>query len=347
MIKEKISDEDRFLKAGMGIMKISRQNDQYSPYTLAVFKILNYLSEKPNYPADKIAEWTEKLNPEQLDATPFAFTDKDGNLKEIASKKEQYYMWRTKALLEKGLFDECLKTCQKALDEFEKLHYGNEIWFAWRIALCYEGLEKSDIALEKLIALLNKKKEWFIQKEIAGIYFLRNDLKHALKYAVDSALNSDNSDKKLSLYKLLAGILKGKNQIEEARKHIEWVYHTKRLNDHRIDDETRKLVDIFQIDITKNVDMKELKNDLKNIWEKLKYDSQEQFSGVIKSILPNGKAGFVETEGKKSYYFQFRDFKGSHNLIVLGQKVTFFLEEGFDVKKNRKTENATNLKPQK
>jgi tetratricopeptide (TPR) repeat protein len=347
MIKEKIQDEDRFFKAGMGIMKISRQNDQYSPYTLAVFKILNHLNEKPNYPADKIAEWTEKLNPEQLDATPFAFTDKDGNQREIASKKEQYYMWRTKALLEKGLFDECRETCQKALDEFEKLHYGNEIWFTWRIALCYEGLEKSDIALEKLIALLDKKKEWFIQKEIAGIYFARNDLKHALKYAVDSALNSDNSDKKLNLYKLLAGILKSRNQIEEASKHIELVYHTKRLNDHRIDEETQRLVETFQIDITKNVDMTELKKELKNIWEKLKYDSQEQLFGVIKSILPNGKAGFVETGSKQSYYFQFRNFKGNHNLIEPGQKVTFFLEDGFDIKKNRKTKNAINVKPQK
>ncbi|MBK8154461.1 MAG: hypothetical protein IPK61_16465 [Saprospiraceae bacterium] len=59
-------------------MKLSKQDDQYSPYTQTVFKILEYLNDKAIYPTDKILEWTDKLNFEILDNTPFSFTDNEG-----------------------------------------------------------------------------------------------------------------------------------------------------------------------------------------------------------------------------------------------------------------------------
>ncbi len=107
----------------------------------------------------------------------------------------------------------------------------------------------------------------------------------------------------------------------------------------------QNLINQFQIDTTKTIDLRNFERELKQLWEKLKFSNQTQLTGTIKAILPNGKAGFIETENKKSYYFQLRNYKAKSELAKVGQKVTFFLEEGFNTKKNPKTENAVNVKP--
>ncbi len=341
---EKVNDEPKFFKAGEGILKLSKQEDQYSPYTQTVFKVLQYLNDKAIYPTDKILEWTDKLNYEILDNTPFSFTDNEGKIRELAPKKEQYFMWRTKALLEKGLFGECIKLSQKALDTFENFHYGNEVWFARRISLSYKGLGQPETALEQLKSLLKRKNEWFIHKEIAEIYFEQGNNEQALKFAIDSALSFGDADKKLNLYKLLSEILIKNNEQEAAKKHIELMYQIRKANEWKIDNDLQNLINKFQIDTTKTVNLRDFERELKQLWEKLKFSNQTQLIGVVKSILPNGKAGFIEAENKKSYYFQLRNFKGKPELAKEGQKVSFFLEEGFDAKKNQKTVNAVNVK---
>ena len=342
---EKVNDEQRFLKAGEAILELSKQEDQYSPYTQTVFKILEYLNNKAIYPTDKILEWTDKLNFKILDNTPFSFTDNQGKTRELAPKKEQYFMWRTKALLEKGRFDECIKLSQEALDIFEKFHYDNDVWFFWRIALSYKGLGQPEKALEQLKSLLKRKNEWFIHKEIAEIYLEQGNHEQALKFAIDSALGFGDADKKLNVYKLLSEILMSKNQNEEAKKHIEFIYQIRKAKNWKMDIDLQNLINQFQIDTAKTIDLKNFEKELKKLWEKLKFSNQTQLTGTIKSILPNGKAGFIESENKKSYYFQLRNFKAKPELAKVGQKVTFFLEEGFDTKKNQKTENAVNIKP--
>ncbi|MDR1737916.1 MAG: hypothetical protein LBR66_03745, partial [Candidatus Symbiothrix sp.] len=81
---------------------------------------------------------------------------------------------------------------------------------------------------------------------------------------------------------------------------------------------------------------------LVEVWRKLEVRSQK-LEGKIKTILPGGKAGFVETAKGKSYYFSMRDFKGKPALAQVGKQVEFFLEEGFDAKKGKKTMNATEV----
>lgn len=345
IVVEKVNDEPKFFKAGEGILKLSKQDDQYSPYTQTVFKILEYLNDKAIYPTDKILEWTNKLNYEILDNTPFLFTDNEGKTRELAPKKEQYFMWRTKALFEKGLFDECIELSQKALDTFKNFHYSNEIWFARRISLSYKGLGQSETALEQLKSLLKRKDEWFIHKEIAEIYFEQGNNEQALKYAIDSALGFGDAGKKLNVYKLLSQILISNNQNEEAKKHVEFMYQIRKANERRIDNDLQNLINKFQIDTTKTVNLRDFERELKQLWEKLKFSNQTQLIGTIKSILPNGKAGFIETENKKSYYFKINNFLAKQKWCQVGNKVTFFLEEGFDTKKNQKTENAVNVKP--
>jgi tetratricopeptide (TPR) repeat protein len=261
IVVEKVTNEETFYKAGEAIVLLTRQEDIYAPYTIAIFKILDYLNQKSIYPKEKIWYWTNKLNPDLLETQPFSFTDREGKQREIASKLEQYYMYRNKVLLELGRWDECIASCKKAMTSIPKLHYGNEVWFAWRIALCHEGMGQLDVALRELKKLLTRKNEWFIQKEIAGICFKQNKPEEALTYAIDSALNFGDSDKKINLFQLLADIFASLNKPNEAQKHRELIYQIKQANGSRIDI-----------------------REMKRLWESLKSNPQGEQVGRFKLI---------------------------------------------------------------
>ena len=315
-----VKDENRFFRAAEAITNLTRQDDKYSAYSITVFKVLEYLTNKVIYPIDQILEWTDKLNPQLLDDKVFVFTDKEGKEREIASKREQYYMLRSRALLEKGEFDECIQICEEGLKSFDKLHYDNNVWFRWRIALGYEGLGKFEKSLNLQLELLQTKKEWFIQKEIAEQYYRLGDYWKSLQYALDSALNSGDMNKKINTYIVLAKSLNQLDKKEEVRLH-----------------------ENFIVSLKNGEQNKETENELRKIWNTLKFDTQPQYTGKIISILPNGKAGFVETDEGKSYYFSMREFKDKREKAKVNQAVTFYLEEGYDVKKDRKTMNAIRL----
>jgi len=319
-ITSKIEDESKFFRAAEAITNLTRQDDIYSAYQITVFKVLEYLTGKVVYPKEKILEWTSKLNLQALDNKAFVFTDKEGKEREIASKKEQYYMLRSRALLENGEFDECIRLCEEGLKTFDKLHYDNNVWFRWRIALCYEGLGEYEKALNLQLELLKTKKEWFIQKEIAEQYYRLGDYRKSLQFALDSALNFGETNKKINTFIVLMNSLKQLGINDEARRH-----------------------EIFITSLKNGEQNSELENELRKIWNSLKFGAQLHYTGRIKSIFPNGKAGFVETNKGKTYYFAMRDVKGRREKVQVNQAVTFYLEEGYDAKKDRKTMNAVRL----
>ena len=319
-ITRHIEDEPKFFRAAEAIIGLAKQDDKYSAYQVTIFKVLEHLSNKYPYPADKIMEWTGRLNSQFLDDKDFTFNDKDGKERDIASKKEQYYMLRSRALLEKGEFNECIRICEEGLNTFDKFHYDNDVWFRWRIGLSFEGLGEFEKSLNLQLELLKMKKEWFIQKEIAEQYYRLGDYEKSLQYALDSALNNGDTNKKINTYIVLAKSLNQLGKREEAHQH-----------------------EIF-IDMLKNGEQnREVENELRKIWNTLKFNTQPQYTGKIKTILPNGKAGFVETCKGKTYYFSMREFKGKREQAQASQLVTFYLEEGYDAKKDRKTMNAVRL----
>lgn len=342
-----VSDENIFFRAGEAILKLTSQDDQYSPYTLSVIKILKYLSKKEPFPYDKILEWTNKLNPDLLDTKPYKPEISEGKIKELASEQEQYFMWRTKALFKKGLFQDCIDLCNKALVSFDKFHYDNDIWFTRRITLSNKELGNSENALQQLKEILKKKNQWFIQQEIAQLYIEQNDAEEAKKYLIDACLNYGDSKNKIKLYIQFADLLFKEGSIDDAKKHSEFVYHIRKANEFKIDDELQNILNKYQIDITKTISLRDFERDLKSIWLKLKYDNQKEYTGTIKTILPGNKAGFVKTDKNISYYFETRNFKGKQDLLKVGQSVRFYLEEGFDAKKGLKTDNAVNIRPQR
>jgi tetratricopeptide (TPR) repeat protein len=256
--QDEIKDETVFLKAAEGILKLCTQNDQFSPFVLTVMKVVDYFNSKQNVNYGKILEWTDKLDKNTLDGQSFTFTDHKGKEREIASKKEQYYMIRSKALLEIGDFDRCIALCDEVftIEDFKRLHYGNNIWFKWRTALAYEGKGDLEKALKILHKLLTKKPEWFIQKQIAGIYLKQKKHKESLKYALDSALNNTFIDvilKKINLYYILVEVLNECGMTKEANMHLDFIKSIKdKYDNHRELDIAPEMIKLWKKLLTSN-----------------------------------------------------------------------------------------------
>ena len=67
--------------------------------------------------------------------------------------------------------------------------------------------------------ILNKKNEWFIQKEIGDILLETGKIEEAKRYYIDAALNNGPSEMKIKLFWNLADIFEKKNMIEEEKQH--------------------------------------------------------------------------------------------------------------------------------
>jgi len=340
-----VRDEIKYLHAGEGILRLSAQEDKYSPYTITVLKILDYLNNKNLYPTDKILEWTTKLHPDQLETEAFVIRSNDGKERELASQKEKYYMWRTKALLEKEMYEECIQLCKDGLEKLDKFHYSNDVWFARRISLSHKAMGQTQVALNELHEILKKKKEWFIQMEIAQIYHELARPQDALMYAVEACLSFGDMEYKMNLFLLMAVLLSEKQMMNEAKKHLELIYQIKREKNWRINQEFQQWIDRYQIDVNIVTPPKQIFNELKQLWNKLKFGDQPLLKGHIKAMNPNGKTGFVELPDKKSYFFRVKSFRGKVGLLKIGFKVTFYLEDGIDPKKGTPVKNAINIKP--
>ena len=138
---------------------------------------------------------------------------------ELASSKEDWYGIKTKALFETQHYEECFELSKIALESFEKFHYSNEVWFARRIALSKKHLGNSDDALNELLLILRRKKEWFIQNEVAQIYKENGDNDKAFKYAISGINNFGDLEYKVGLIALIAELLYLKQEVELSFKH--------------------------------------------------------------------------------------------------------------------------------
>jgi tetratricopeptide (TPR) repeat protein len=341
---DKVTDEADFLAAATKIVENSRQQDKNYPYVYTVYKVLDYLDRKFPSDPERMMEWTAKLESEILDDVPQAFTLKDGKEKEFPSDKEKYYNYRTKALLDMGHFDECTALCDEGLEIIKVFHFDNDIWMRRRKAVC--KAKQGDIpgAILMMKNVLRRKPDWTIRLELAKLELKIGDRRNAMVNCVEGALEHGDFEKKGNLFKFMADMLETDFRSDDAKKHIAYAYTMRKEAGLRVDDELLSLVEKYGIDVNTLYEGKRQAGAIRRIWEDIKYEDQEQYTGTIRSILPNGKAGFVEAEPRKSYFFTRKDFKGKDDQFIAGTAVTFYLVDGFDTKKGIATRNAVLLR---
>jgi tetratricopeptide (TPR) repeat protein len=138
---------------------------------------------------------------------------------ELASDREIWYAARTKALENLERYVDCEALCTEALGAFERFHYGNDVWFARRIALSRLNLGDSAGARKGLEGLLKKKDEWFIRKEIAELDFGEGRLEQALMHCKKALAGHGDLEYKVGLLLLTARVLKALGNKDLSERH--------------------------------------------------------------------------------------------------------------------------------
>lgn len=338
---EKVENESNFLHNAETIVNLTCQEDIYSPFTFTVLKVLDHFKEPFN--AEIILHWTSLLKPEILDEKVFSYTDTSGHMREKSSRKEEYFALRTKALLKTNQYVSCIELCNLALQVLPSFHYDNDIWFMRRIALSNAKLGHVAEAVEKLKELLLKRREWFIQKEIAEFCYDMGKKDEAMRFALDAAIGHGDRQYKLELYMFLGKLLGEKGMLAESRKHYEFVFCIRNEQGWKIESALTTALESVGGGLDGWDPLNIQERNLISLWEKLKFNEKKKYEGIIDKILPHGKSGFIKYEKTKSVYFKTASFKGNRNLLREGRPVKFYLEDNYDTKKNEMTLIAVNI----
>ena len=315
------------------------KKDGVCAYTLSMMKLLDYLYKQNDY--ENLLVWADRLNPDFLSAKTSRFTTPDGREVTTASNKEKYYNWLSKSYQEVEDYDECLKISKKALEELSKFTNNSDIWFKWRIARSLREIGEYDEAIDYLKDIYKSKKDWFILWELAENYFFNGDNDKSLEYAVSAALSRGDSDKKIKLYSLLEDLLEDEYP-EIALKHSYLIYSIRLHNEWGIDDDLEEKIAEAGLDV-ENTEYWKIEKELKGFWKDLKFKTQQPNYGRISRIFPHGKTGFIRRDDGESFFFNSFEFKGDPNKYRENVKVSFYLEEGYDKKKDEVKMNAVNI----
>lgn len=331
------------------LKNISYINDDFSRSAFSqIFKlILDNHDEKWHW--KQICEICKQIPYENLSTrNEMIETTIKGKRKEVelASDQEKWFWYYTKALLESGKYEECSELSTLALNIIKKFHNWNDIWFSRRIALSNKELWNTELALEKLLAIYEKKEEWFIEKEIAEIYFLIWDTKLAFEYAIRAMNNYGDLEFKVWLMSLIGDILVKEKDDSLAEKHYMLSYLIRKNEDWKIPQELLWKIDWNDIN---NRNLDELKHTLIKYWRSLdkhkdvpKIKSQ-RFEGEVTKILNNNERWvnwFIEISDKSTIYFIISKEHENNltELITIWTKVSFFIKESeWDKSKRRAT----------
>jgi len=267
---------------------------------------------------------------------------------EFASDRENWYAYKSKALMWLGKFQECYDISSAALEALTKFHYSNDSWFARRIALSKKQLGNSEDTILELQQILKKKKEWFIEKEIAELYKEKGDLDNAFKFAIQSINNFGDLQYKVDLLFLLGELLNAKQENDLSFKHFS-LSRLIRINEEwNIPTKLSSALDSFKRENIPIEKLQELKKELSKYWKTLNLQQQNSINkpqpvnqtmvGKIGKILHNdekGVDGFIKYNGHKSVYFRVNSNEEIKAKIRIGLELEFKILPEKDGKKEK------------
>jgi len=339
-IKEFGKDIQRIIKIADYITNIVKQSE-YTPYEMIVWKIISFYKHGNVFNADKVNYWLDKLDVLLLSEEPFQYTDDNKFIREGASRKEEWFALKCKALMKMKKYQECLEVCDVALSSIKKYHYNNDIWIKSRKAYCYGQFGDKVVAIRILEELLTVREHWSIYEMIFDLKLLLNERKEALGYAYSAALTKDSPSLKINLYIKMGAVLEELNLNEEALWHYRFSKMIRLESKWNVPIEIEQSITRIEKRVCSPND-ECLYNKLKQFWVNEKLLLSPRFSGIILSLLPHGKAGFIKCENN-SYYFTASSIMNKYNKIFPNISVTFSLIDSYDKKKNVHTKQAVDI----
>jgi tetratricopeptide (TPR) repeat protein len=307
----------------------------YSVLSNLFNSVLKAEKKKPNANWQFVSDLCDKIEPNLLTTNCRTINVvRKGVTKpmELASDKENWFAYKSKALMKLGKFQECYDISKLALDSFENFHYSNDIWFARRIALSKKNLGNSEDAIKELQLILRKKKEWFIQKELAELYKEQGNNDKAFALAIEAINNFGDIEFKIDLLYLLGELHKTKDQSDLAFQHYVLSLLIRQNEGWSIPEKLGHAIGQFSNEKIPLDKLPALKSELKKYWNSFKFQSErpvvtnQKLSGKIDKILHNdekGTDGFIKYNGNKSVYFRINADDNLNSKISIGLDVEF------------------------
>lgn len=305
-----------------------------------ILKVMEVLCENNMW--DQVIKWSEKLILNKLSEKSVEIKIQAGKKIRYPSQKEKYYSLVTKAYEKSGNFASALSLVNEGLK-----FYPDDIWLLRRKAIALMNLKCYEDSLKILEGILIKKPEWFIYRDIAKIYLIKDDIHKALKYAVEGCLKSFNNPNKENLWELYyisALIYEKMNNKELTKKHLKLVYTLRKEKNWQITDELSTLITKYEIDKEESQNSNDLLKELYKNWEKVREADVKYYYGVISKILTNGFSGFIKSEDGDNVFFRVKAFIGNKKDCIPGKRVKYSLEKSFDNVKNKESYQAVNIK---
>lgn len=341
---------------------ISILNSFNSDFTKTLYSnlftiVLKSENKKPKPNWKFVNEFCNKIDREKLSKECSTIkVERKGQLKdmELASDFENWYAYKTKALMKLGEWQECFNLSKEALEKIENFHYSNDVWFHRRVALSKKNLGNTEDAIQELLTILKKKREWFIQKELAELYFEKGNIESALKQAIDAMNNFVPLEFKVELLYLLGKILRQQDKLELSFQHFSLSKLIRQAKEWKLPQKLFDELRTFTFPEIPQTDFKKLKNELQKYWDSFKapqtktfdrprtYDNSKtvkdnNLEGEIVRILHDnerGKDGFLKSNGKEHYFSVNPNFQFISKIAV-GKKVLFEIKPATDGKKEQ------------
>lgn len=310
--------------------------------------LLKRLKDKPSMNWTFVSKFCDLVSVDSLDTECRSIEVEnkgEKKLMELASSKEDWYSAKTKALFEIQNYQECFDLSKVALESFNKFHYSNEVWFARRIALSKKHLGNSTEALHELLLILKRKKEWFIQNEVAQLYMENGDHENAFKFAILAINNYGDLEYKVKVLELIGKLLLLKDQNELSFKHYSLLRLLSLQEKRIISNSVTLALSQFSNEQIAMEKLPELRRDLKKYWlsfnqstSSSKINAKQIYTGRIDKILHNdekGADGFIKFDGNKSVYFRVSTTDDIIKKIVIGLEVEFIILPAINDKKEK------------
>ncbi len=347
-IKKQFDDiePEMLFKAAKAIVSMVKQ-ETFSPYEKTVWKVINYLKDKPNFNGEEVLYWLDKLNENYLSTESFTIKDAEQKDRELASPKEKWYFLKSKALEHLKKYNQCLELIKEINRQDIKFHGESETWIKVRKAKCYYFLGNLEEAKKEFEGILKLKKHWSISYDLAKINYELKDMDKALLYCYDAVLDRTDYTLKVNVFEYMAKLIILNNNIDNnlniGREHLLLSYLIRKEKNWKVNEQ---LGDKFNEDETiKNLNSQLILNGLRKFWQEEKKKTLPKFEGEVKKILPNGASGFIMGENGEKHFFRYNSFYGKKELIYIGLKVEFYVSESYDVKKGVDSTEAVYIKP--
>jgi tetratricopeptide (TPR) repeat protein len=332
-------DIEKTIRIANFITQISKQ-ESGSPYEYTVWTMIKTLKNRAAVNYSDIDFWLMKLNADLLSDISYVVTDKTGKQRELASKKEDWYITKCKILYRTNKYEECLEFCNKSLSIISTFHYDNDIWLNTKKAYCMGVLGEKENAVQMLKSLLVRKEHWSINDMIFRLQVELGEHKSGLFYAYKAALSKDPLRGKVNLFLRIGEVLETLNSKDYALKHYMLCKKIREEEGWKVSGRLDESIASIEGGTGKYSDG-DIYRELKMYWTEQKLSFTERSTGVITSLLPTGKAGFLKCENN-SFYFQLSSVINRHKLKI-NKKVEFSLIDSFDKKKNKETKQAVDI----